>query len=477
MRTSPFLLLALVAIACKPAPSAEADAAAGPLAALVAGRDAGPASSVISEASAKEVLTAWLAAQNSGSFAAYEALYAPRFEGVRRSGNQTARLDRRRWMTEREAMFKQKTTVTAKDVTIALSHDGAAVTFVQTWISDAYRDEGPKRIVLTRADGKLKIAREEMLRSSVLAPGTLPQEKFAFAVHVPGPHLVIRTAPKDEWAKNAPKTVSLGEPVVTRRDAAKLPPELAAWVGKKVELFGTSGSICEGTVSGLSIVGRVIPHFGMRAQWTATGDHQGEPRPSPVEIADEAWALSSGSGESGRLLVGEVHADKGDCAGALWGRAVAADKPVLVDAKPADPATKALALAELRKTRAYAETQARYVSEKEPKDPPRWEDFDSNVKALVFAHPTGGTIVTVSIRSGTGCGTFGGTLSAAWEQKGAALALLKEPSDQELVPASAGDVDGDGKLELVFPEGLLRAKGGKLDVPIRLGIPNLDCGC
>jgi hypothetical protein len=150
---------------------------------------------------------------------------------------------------------------------------------------------------------------------------------------------------------------------------------------------------------------------------------------------------------------------------------------VLVEGKPADATTRALALAELRKTKAYADTQARYASEKEPKDPPRWEDFDADVKALVFAHPTGGTIVTLSIRAGTGCGTFGGTLSAAWQLKGSTLTSLKDPSDQELAPLSAGDVDGDGKLDLVLHEALLRSKGGKLELPAKLTIPNLDCGC
>ena len=443
------------------------DIASGP-----AVEDAGGA--VVTEAAGRAVLDAWLAAQNSGTFAAYEALYAPRFEGVRRSGTQTARLDRARWMKEREAMFKRKTTVTAKDVVVTSLHDSAVVSFVQTWSSGSYRDEGPKRMVLTRVDGKLEIAREEMLRSSVLAPAALTPDTFAFAVHVPTPHLVLSTAVQEEWSRNAPTMVSMADPVVTRRDAAKLPSELAAWAGRKVQLFGPSGPICDGTVSGLSIIGRVTPHFGTRAQWTATGDHQGEPRPSPARIAEEAWSLSAGTGESGRLLVGEVHADKGRCEGALWGRAVAGNKPALVAARPADAATRALALAALRKTKAYAETQARYAGEKEAKDPARWEDFDAQVKALVFPHPSG-TLVTLSIRAGTGCGIFGGTLSAVWEQKGGALEALQEPSDQELAPTSAGDIDEDGTTDLLAPEHVVRP--GKRDAVIKLTVPFLDCGC
>src|SRR5689334_14206203 len=109
-----------LAVGCKPSGStgsADAALASKDPPAPATERDA-RAPEPVTDAAARAVLDAWLAAQNAGTFPAYEALYAPRFEGVRRSGTQVARLDRKRWMREREAMFKQKTTVTAKDVVI-----------------------------------------------------------------------------------------------------------------------------------------------------------------------------------------------------------------------------------------------------------------------------------------------------------------------------------------------------------------------
>lgn len=431
------------------------------------------------EAAVRALVDAWLEAQNSGEFARYESLYAPRFEGVRRSGAQTARLDRARWMKERAAMFERKMTVTAKDVAIQTTSDGAIASFVQTWASGAYRDEGPKRMVFTTVDGKLRIAREEMLSSMVLSSSSLDPESFAFALHLPTPHLVLDTSPKKEWTKGDPTVVSLENPVVTRKDtdAGSLPSKLAAWSGKKVELFGSSGVVCEGTVGKLSVVARVIPHFGTMNEWTSSGDYAGQPKPPIDEVARQAWDLASGLDESGRALVGEVRPEKGDCKGALWGRVVQADKPVVVAGTPADAATKQQALAELRKTKAYAALQKRYESEKEPAGPVRWEDFEPNLKVLIFDHPKA-KIVTLSLRAGAGCATFGGTLSSVWEQKGGKLVAIADPSGEELAPLSAGDVDGDGKIDLVLDQqGLIRWKGGQLGAVRKLAVPMLDCGC
>ncbi|MBS2016500.1 MAG: nuclear transport factor 2 family protein [Deltaproteobacteria bacterium] len=476
------LLASCLLLGCpKPSPSSNGPADATPdVTAAPAASASATAREGVSAEQARAVVDAWLAAQNAGDFRAYEQLYAPRFEGVRRSGTQTVRLDRARWMRERERMFKRKTTVAARDIVVTTSGDGADVRFVQTWAQESYRDEGPKHMVLAREKAQLRIVREEMVRSTTIPPSAVSPERFAFVVDAGGPHLVLSDAPKAEWATGAPTLVAKREPWTTRRTATGLPADLAAWQGRSVELFDDHGVACRGTLGTIAIVGRVVPHFGRVSQWMGTGDFEGGPKASDATIARDAWELSGNTAagdRDGRLLVAAVEADAGACKGALWGRPVATEVPKVVAAAPADAPTKALALAELRKTKAYGETQARYETEKEPSDPKRWEELDAHVDALTFAHPSGTTLVTLSITAGRGCGTFGATLGAAWELTGGKLVPVRDPDGEALVPVAATDVDGDGALDLLFREGLLRRQRGTYPTWNRLSIPFLDCGC
>jgi hypothetical protein len=57
----------------------------------------------------------WLKAQNDGDFAAYSALYAAEFTGVRRSGPEKRHFDRDGWLKDRARMFKAKMKVTTSD--------------------------------------------------------------------------------------------------------------------------------------------------------------------------------------------------------------------------------------------------------------------------------------------------------------------------------------------------------------------------
>lgn len=464
----------------QPSPSAASPSAAVASSASSASEAAPtPSRGGVTEADARAVLSAWLAAQNAGDFEAYGALYAPRFEGVRRSGSQTARLDRARWMKERAVMFRAKTEVSATDVTVATTQDGATLSFTQAWSQATYRDEGPKRMVLTRTDGRLLVAREEMLRSNVLSAAATSQRTFAFVVRASGPAMVLDAKPKDEWLRGAPVVISRAEPVVVRHEleVGKLPEEVKAAVGRRVELFGPSGRVCAGVTTGLAVVGRVVPHFGVKARWTGTGDFEGEPRPPESEIAAEAWALSEGgAAESGRLLVAAVRPDEGRCEGALWARLEGPSPPTLVASRPASAALRDRALAELRKTKAYVEAQARYVSEKAAGDPARWEDFEATTKVVAFPHPTG-TVVSVAVRAGAGCGTFGAMMSASWIERGGVLSPFGPAEAVDELPRSVGDIDGDGELDLVFEEALLRGAGGKAAARVSLPIPFLDCDC
>jgi len=109
----------------------------------------------------RALVDAWLAAQNQGDFAAYQALYAPQFVGIRRSGAKVVELDRAGWLKDRERMFKKPMVVKAKDLRV----DDLRVQFVQTWQSGTYKDTGRKQLMLVKVGSDLRIAREELLES------------------------------------------------------------------------------------------------------------------------------------------------------------------------------------------------------------------------------------------------------------------------------------------------------------------------
>lgn len=120
------------------------------------------------EKQATAFLDTWAAAQNKGDAAAYEALYATAFEGVRRSGKKATTFDRAGWIADRKKMFAKPMQVAVEKPVVTASGDKTVVRFTQTWASGSYRDTGTKELVLVNENGALRIAREEMLTSKVL---------------------------------------------------------------------------------------------------------------------------------------------------------------------------------------------------------------------------------------------------------------------------------------------------------------------
>src|SRR5262249_14231526 len=114
---------------------------------------------------ARALVERWLSSQNGGDFAAYQALYATRFTGVRRSGARIVHLDRAGWMRDRGRMFSKKMVVAAEGVEIAAAPAMVRVTLTQKWESGSYKDVGKKELILVREGAAWKIAREEMLDS------------------------------------------------------------------------------------------------------------------------------------------------------------------------------------------------------------------------------------------------------------------------------------------------------------------------
>lgn len=122
----------------------------------------------ISETDVKVFLNNWLAAQNTGTYSNYAAMYADSFTGIRRSGSSTHNLNRDAWLKDRKKMFKKKMVVEAANPEIKLAGSTATVKFEQIWASGTYNDKGDKLLDLALEDGTLKITREEMLFSKIV---------------------------------------------------------------------------------------------------------------------------------------------------------------------------------------------------------------------------------------------------------------------------------------------------------------------
>ncbi|EYF04880.1 nuclear transport factor 2 family protein [Chondromyces apiculatus] len=480
---------------------------------------------------ARALLDKWVAAQKEGKADAYAALYAPKFEGVLRAGARVHRLDRARWLKQQEAALQKKPEVKVSDVSVIPSLAGATVLFTQTGAvpaEGAEAEAGVKRLSLVRADGKLLIEKEEMLRPAKpkgdqAAPA--PTERFAFVVRTPTPMVVLDTNPKEEWTDGPPSLTTRGDVVLTSRmvDATKLPENLASFRGKRFELHGKTGKVCEATVTSFGAVGRVTPAATTVARWDAKGEGAVASL-NTMDIARDAWDLSASGGDTGgRLLVAQIFPVQGTCDEALWGRVIpepaapeapktdaaqkadtapktgAAPKPaestkpgdtkakessakpgpgVPAEARPADDATRDKVLEAFRKLPAYEAIQKEYGTAKAAGDPEHWEEFQGGKpEVFVMELPGGLTLIAANLSAGAACGGFGAALSAIWESKGGKLTLVREPEGETLRPWVADDVDGDGKFEILLEEGVLLTSGTRYDRWNRLAIPALGSGC
>lgn len=432
-----------------------------------------PPLEVITQADVQLLLDAWLAAQNSGDLATYLGLYAGAFEGVKRSGARVVRMHRAGWVADRTKMFARKMTVTAEDLAIVTTATMAQVTLTQTFATGTYQDIGPKRLVVIKEAGALRIAREEMLASTLKDVKHLPfhtPEQLAFVIQDGGTRVVLDVSPETSWAEGPPQLLAEADPFPTRRavDVAKLPATLAAWTGKKVRLYGPSGPVCEATLASLALIGRVIPHFGEVAHWRGNADEGTRPL-SKQQIARNAWDLAGGAAPNGIVLAAELTDPQGDCKTALWAQLAAEPERKVAAALPAEPELAQRLLAALRKLPEYKQIQAT----SETKRP--W-DLPGKTETLLMDHPSGKQLAFISANNDEGCGGFQGSLAAVFELNGDKLTLAGKPIEASLsLPAGLIDA-GNGALEILFSEQLLRGTTG-YDQIDALEIPFLDCGC
>lgn len=471
-------------LACSRGPSAssEPSGAGGPSSAPAHSPVQTPASSpvqtALSEPAAKALLEAWAAAQNRGDYAAYEALYAPRFTGVKRSGPRTTALGRRAWMEDRAKMFQRPMQVGVQAPQIAVTASLARVRFEQTWSSGTYRDSGPKELLLVADAGALRIAREEMLASNIERDAP-PRSALKLRMVASG-FLVLDEDAQEDWGRG-PRRRSAGDPpvleVVQDVDLERLPPTAKAWLGAPVQAVDAAGAVCATKVSALALRGHVIPHFSFARD--DEGNDAGWPE---AKLVEEGWALSA---QGGRALVGVLDPP---CPGSLWALRAGDPLPRVYSPKPPEGALRDAALKAFQRLPEYALIQRRYAEEQPgARGPWHLDPTRHQLELRVFERQAGSRVVLVSATAGEGCSSFTGVLTALFDVRPGAPPRLEHPAAIEAAlvdPVSAFDLDGDGQLEILNVQAgisrfrhLIYRQGAGLVAPQLLRLPDLECPC
>jgi hypothetical protein len=418
-------------------------------------------------AAAAAFVDRWVAAQNAGDFAAYSDLYARSFHGVRRSGGHSARFDRRGWLADRARLFRKPVRVAVADIAI---HDGGRasgveVGFTQTFTSGSYRDVGPKRLLLVDEEGALRIAAEEMLSATRVPVASAGDVAYR---HVIEEGVIASGAPDESWGVGP---FRVDQPVDDRYrvhraiDASRLPPDVARLAGARLRLFNAHGPVCEATVTGFELLGRLSSEWGV----TGADDQalEGE------ALARAVWDQTP----EGRLLVGALHVESGDCADATWARDAALPVPSLLPIEEAPPAWAALARDAARQLPDWRKLQAEYERFRAERAaemdggafPDRWDEYldePAQARVLMFTHE-GRRYLSVAFEANGGCNDFDGALwvlyaVAGTEPATARLRLRGGPLSSAIAPLGAVDLDGDGRPEILVPGGVVRWSGDRL---------------
>ncbi len=447
---------------------------------VVAAKDGGAAAAkrapMVTRAQVDALMAAWLAAQNEGKFDVYEQLYADDFKGVRRSGKQTKRLDRKGWLKERKNMFKNPMLVATQDVEVTLGQGHASVRFTQEWSSGKYHDVGPKVIEAIADANALKISREELLISRIVKPAKpLDPDETLPVYPMIEDRVVISSDVDPDWAKGDPKLLDGSIPerdpscdddppdyeednnryfecestdpdsghgefsASQGVDLAALPKYLSAWVGQKVRVTGENGAGCEATIDRLEL-------------YAAAESTYGEVTTAGSADEDVAGEVLDGHAVLTATLIG-------GCKG-TWAQPASAAAVAPWKREPAPPAI----------TKAVIESF---------KDVGRDEYDLADLQVDVLVSPDGKHRLVIAERGGEEC--FGiSPFFAVLALKGDDLGdVLLEDPDRWL--RAAVDTDGDGWPELVLDDGISvwDAEGETYDHRVMMDFPDTvmeECG-
>lgn len=126
----------------------------------------------VSQAEAATFVSNWCAFQSNRKIGEYANLYAPDFQGIKRTkSGKTYYYNCSEWLRDRSKLYKRARylSITAENVSVKDFDSGnklTSVQFTQRYSSDRYNDQGTKLVKLRKSvDGSIRIAHEEMLNS------------------------------------------------------------------------------------------------------------------------------------------------------------------------------------------------------------------------------------------------------------------------------------------------------------------------
>jgi hypothetical protein len=429
------------------------------------------------QAAAKGLVERWLAAQNTQDFAAYQALYAKKFDGIKRAGARTRTFNRKSWLADRQRMFAKPMTVSADQITVQATLAMARVRFNQSFTLGRFHDEGPKELLLVLEAGRPVIAREEMLSSAL---GQQPPRDDGILFVVPG-GVLLPLGADTSWSREPPRLLpgKPGDYAATRAvDLATAPAPARAWQGRTVHFPGG----CTATIKTLALLVRAVPPDIVTEYWSGRTDESGDPiehgkRAPAAEIARSLWGMAPVE------LIGVL--DQA-CPDARWATTATGTPAAatLTTLKPGQPGGRA-ALALVKRHAAYRKLQAEY-DDQQAEQGERTGPWDDTL-AIRQIEGAGQSLIVVTVSRFGGCGGFDGGLTFVFARAaGDKLTLLNEPAAE---PAwnvdAAADLDGDGSLELLGNEvgafgetrTIVRQRAGRYGVTGRSILAFLGCGC
>lgn len=424
----------------------------------------------LAKADVEAVLAAWLAAQTSGTYDAYAQLYADKFEGVRRSGPRVRRFDRAGWLADRKRMFAKPMTVSTSAPAISMAGAMATVDVVQTFAQGTFKDVGPKRLIVVATAAGAKIAREEMLASELVRDAAKPDDNIYLVTDIGNEELVLLGGGDRTWgAGPVSRFTSTTDPFLSIQAASKLPPEQAAWTGKRLRGYATDGTSCEITLGALKLVAGGTPHFGTVQLWD-DGAENGLGRPyTEQERVDSMFEVSTP--QLGATFTGDCQPDF-----------LFAGTPTFLAEASLDDAARAKAAAAFKQLPDWATIQQDFLS---------YEGSTGEWAAAPTLHawtaPGGDLIVLATASEGNGCGEFSGELYGAWRVHGGAWKLI-DSATTYVAPTAMLDLEGDGGFEIFevarpgfgTHQSMWSLGGGNADAGIdRVAVEYLygDCGC